>query len=136
MRKYVRDDVMQHYAEGSGTDFRLSQYHEERKPERNLSEKRVDRTCEPGKSGEDENRMEPESSGTAPGQGREESQQQGNSISQVPKLTRHRSGRSNRRKNLTSLGKGAGVLEWVCDFKYTNCLRYGGLSPVLLIQGY
>ena len=30
--------------------------------------------------------------------------------------TRHRRERNNRRKKSTSLGKEAGVLEWVCDF--------------------
>ena len=33
------------------------------------------------------------------------------------KSTRHRSERSNRRKNSTSPGKEAGVLEWVCNFR-------------------
>ena len=40
------------------------------------------------------------------------------------KSTRHRSGRSNRRKKSTSPGKEAGVLEWVCDFilrVWTQC---------------
>lgn len=31
--------------------------------------------------------------------------------------TRHRRERSNRRKNLTSPGKEAGALEWVCKFE-------------------
>ena len=49
-------------------------------------------------------------------QGCEESQQHGNSISQVRKSTRHHSGRNNRRKDSTSPGKEAGGLEWGCDF--------------------
>ena len=41
-------------------------------------------------------------------QGREESQQQGNSISQVPDINQARSGRNNRRKNSTSQEKKPG----------------------------
>lgn len=52
-------------------------------------------------------------------QGREEIQQQGNSISQVPDINQAPQRKSNRRKNSTSPGKEAGVLEWVCDSTYT-----------------
>ena len=47
-----REDVKSHhyiisFDPRDGTDLRLSQYHEERKPERNISEKGVGGTCEP-----------------------------------------------------------------------------------------
>ena len=40
--------------------------------------------------------------------------------------TKHHSGRSNKRKNSTSPGKEAGVLEWECKFDYvTKSKAYG-----------
>lgn len=42
------------------------------------------------------------------------------------KSTRHRRERSKRRKNSTSQGRKAGVLEWVCNFEYvTKSKAYG-----------
>lgn len=51
-------------------------------------------------------------------QGREESQQQGNSISQVPESTRHHSGRNSWRKNSTSPGKEVGVWNGYVNYRY------------------
>lgn len=39
------------------------------------------------------------------------------------KSIRHRSGRSNKKKNSTSPGKKAGVLEWVCKLQIHACVR-------------
>lgn len=48
-------------------------------------------------------------------QGWKEIQQQGNSISQVRKSTRYRSGRSSRKKNSTSPEKEPVGVEWACE---------------------
>jgi hypothetical protein len=49
------------------------------------------------------------------------------------KSTRHRSGRSNRRKNSTSPGRKAGVLEWVCNLQIHACMRYVYHPPCCLV---
>ena len=59
-------------------------------------------------------------------QGREESQQQGNSISQVPEINQAPQRKKQQEEELDQPGKEAGVLEWVCNFEsVTKSKAYG-----------
>lgn len=112
MRKYVRDDVMQHYAEGFGKGLNkedieyYGKIHFERKGadrydmHAHIIVSRKDRSNTRNKAGKRANNRE-------------------TVFPKFRKSTRRHSGRSNRRKNSTSPGKKAGVLEWVCDSTYT-----------------
>ena len=56
-------------------------------------------------------------------QGREESQQQGNSISQVPEINQAPQRKEQQEEELDQPGKEAGVLEWVCKLQIHACVR-------------
>lgn len=56
-------------------------------------------------------------------QGREESQQQGNSISQVPEINQAPQRKKQLEEELDQPRKEVGVLEWVCKLQIHACVR-------------
>lgn len=72
-------------------------------------------------------------------QGREEIQQQGNSISQIPEINQAPQRKKQLEEELDQPRKKAGVLEWVCKLQIHACVRdtlYFKLNNTIYINYY